>query len=50
MVLLQIGSMPKDLTLRNTELFAKEVMPHVRDLWPGYKDRWWPSGCAGNGA
>jgi len=46
MVLLQIGSMPKDLTLRNTELFAKEVMPYVRDLWPGYKDRWWPTGCA----
>src|SRR5205807_5116844 len=30
MVLLQIGSMPKDLTLHNTELFAREVMPHVR--------------------
>ena len=50
MVLLQIGSMPKDLTLQNTALFAREVMPHVRDLWPGYKDRWWPSGSTGNGA
>jgi hypothetical protein len=49
MVLLQIGSMPKELTFKNTELFAKEVMPHVRDLWPGHKDRWWPSG-ARNGA
>jgi alkanesulfonate monooxygenase SsuD/methylene tetrahydromethanopterin reductase-like flavin-dependent oxidoreductase (luciferase family) len=45
MVLLQIGSMPKELTLKNTELFATEVMPHVRGLWPGYKDRWWPSGA-----
>jgi hypothetical protein len=45
MVLLQIGSMPKELAFKNTELFAKEVMPHVRDLWPGYKDRWWPSGA-----
>jgi len=27
-------------------LFAREVLPHVRDVWPGYKDRWWPSGCA----
>jgi len=50
MVLLQIGSMPKDLTLHNTALFAREVLPHVRDLWPGYKDRWWPSGSTGNGA
>jgi hypothetical protein len=46
MVLLQIGSMPKDLTLHNTALFAKEVMPHIRGLWPGYKDRWWPSGAS----
>jgi alkanesulfonate monooxygenase SsuD/methylene tetrahydromethanopterin reductase-like flavin-dependent oxidoreductase (luciferase family) len=50
MVLLQIGSMPKDLTLHNTDLFAREVLPHVRDMWPGYKDRWWPTGApAGNG-
>jgi alkanesulfonate monooxygenase SsuD/methylene tetrahydromethanopterin reductase-like flavin-dependent oxidoreductase (luciferase family) len=45
MVLLQIGSMPKELAFKNTELFAKEVMPHVRDMWPGYKDRWWPTGA-----
>jgi alkanesulfonate monooxygenase SsuD/methylene tetrahydromethanopterin reductase-like flavin-dependent oxidoreductase (luciferase family) len=43
MVLLQIGSMPKALTLKNTELFAREVLPHVRDMWSGYKDRWWPA-------
>jgi len=49
MVLLQIGSMPKDLTLQNTELFAREVLPHVRDVWPGHKDRWWPTGAV-NGA
>src|SRR5437867_4427532 len=46
MVLLQIGSMPKDLTLHNTTLFTREVLPHLRDVWPGYEDRWWPSGCA----
>ena len=45
MVLLQIGSMPKELTLRNTELFGREVLPHLRELWAGYKDRWWPSGA-----
>jgi alkanesulfonate monooxygenase SsuD/methylene tetrahydromethanopterin reductase-like flavin-dependent oxidoreductase (luciferase family) len=42
MCLLQIGSMPKDLTLKNTELFAREVMPAVRDLWSDYQDPWWP--------
>jgi alkanesulfonate monooxygenase SsuD/methylene tetrahydromethanopterin reductase-like flavin-dependent oxidoreductase (luciferase family) len=48
MVLMQIGSMPKDLVLHNTGLFAREVLPHVRDLWPEWKDRWWPS-AARNG-
>ena len=42
MCLLHIGSMPKDLTLKNTELFAKEVMPSLKDLWNEYPDPWWP--------
>ena len=42
MVLLQIGSMPRDLTMKNTELFAREVLPHVRDMWSEYDDHWWP--------
>jgi hypothetical protein len=25
-------------------------MPHVRDMWPGYKDRWWPSGARNGSA
>jgi alkanesulfonate monooxygenase SsuD/methylene tetrahydromethanopterin reductase-like flavin-dependent oxidoreductase (luciferase family) len=41
MVLLHIGSMPKDVVTLNTELFAREVLPHLRDVWPGYTDRWW---------
>jgi alkanesulfonate monooxygenase SsuD/methylene tetrahydromethanopterin reductase-like flavin-dependent oxidoreductase (luciferase family) len=45
MVLLQIGSMPKELTLKNTELFGREVLPHLREIWSGVKDRWWPSGA-----
>ena len=28
--LLQFGSLPADLTQRNLELFAKDVMPHFR--------------------
>ena len=42
MCLLNIGSMPKELTLKNTELFAKEVMPAVKNLWTEYPDPWWP--------
>ena len=42
MVLLQIGSMPKDLTMKNTELFASQVMPHLQDMWSEYEDHWWP--------
>ncbi len=42
MVLLQIGSMPKDLTMKNTELFATEVMPEVKGMWDEYEDDWWP--------
>jgi alkanesulfonate monooxygenase SsuD/methylene tetrahydromethanopterin reductase-like flavin-dependent oxidoreductase (luciferase family) len=44
MVLLQIGSMPKELVFKNTELFGQEVLPALRDLWPGYEDHWWPAG------
>src|SRR5262249_56523658 len=43
MVLLQIGSMPPELCRKNTELFAREVLPHLRDLWAGHADRWWPA-------
>ncbi|MPZ13295.1 MAG: LLM class flavin-dependent oxidoreductase [Chloroflexi bacterium] len=30
--LLQFGSLPHDLTVKNMELFAREVMPHLRPL------------------
>jgi alkanesulfonate monooxygenase SsuD/methylene tetrahydromethanopterin reductase-like flavin-dependent oxidoreductase (luciferase family) len=43
MVLCQFGDMPKELALKNTELFAKEVMPHLRDMWPEWEDHWWPT-------
>jgi alkanesulfonate monooxygenase SsuD/methylene tetrahydromethanopterin reductase-like flavin-dependent oxidoreductase (luciferase family) len=46
--LLQIGSMPHDLTVKNTTLFAEEVMPRIRNLWAdeGWKHEWWPIGAA----
>ncbi len=42
MVLLHIGSMPDEIARKNTELFAKEVLPAVKSLWDEYDDPWWP--------
>ena len=42
MCLLHIGSMPKDLTRKNMELFTSQVMPGVKDIWSEYDDPWWP--------
>ncbi len=46
MLLLHFGNMPKETTLRNTDLFSKEVMPHLRDLWPQWEDKWYPKALA----
>jgi hypothetical protein len=32
--LFQVGTLPGDLTRRNLELFASEVMPHLRARFP----------------
>ena len=42
MCLLHIGTMPKDLTMKNLELFSKEVLPGIQGMWGEYSDRWWP--------
>jgi alkanesulfonate monooxygenase SsuD/methylene tetrahydromethanopterin reductase-like flavin-dependent oxidoreductase (luciferase family) len=43
MLLLQFGNMSRQLTLHNTELFAKRVMPQLRDLWDdAWENPWWP--------
>src|SRR5262249_38684172 len=44
MVLLQIGSMPHELTLENMDLFAREVLPALRPVWEneGWVNHWWP--------
>ena len=31
--MMQIGSMPDDLTVKNVTLFAQEVRPRIRHLW-----------------
>jgi alkanesulfonate monooxygenase SsuD/methylene tetrahydromethanopterin reductase-like flavin-dependent oxidoreductase (luciferase family) len=45
--LLQIGSMPHHLTVKNLTLFAEEVMPRIRGIWSddGWEHKWWPSGA-----
>jgi alkanesulfonate monooxygenase SsuD/methylene tetrahydromethanopterin reductase-like flavin-dependent oxidoreductase (luciferase family) len=45
--LLQIGSMPHELTNKNITLFAEEVLPRIRHLWDdeGWQDKWWPRGA-----
>jgi hypothetical protein len=41
--LLHTGNQPDWKTRRSSELFATQVMPYLRDLWPEYSgdDRWW---------
>ena len=42
--LLHIGDMPDDKVRHSTKLFAEKVMPHLRNLWPDWKnhdDRFW---------
>ena len=49
MVLIQIGSMPHELTLKNIDLFAREVLPGLRDIWDdeGWENHWWPERLRG---
>jgi alkanesulfonate monooxygenase SsuD/methylene tetrahydromethanopterin reductase-like flavin-dependent oxidoreductase (luciferase family) len=42
MVLCQFGNLDKERTRKNTQLFAKEVMPHLRTMWSEWEDHWWP--------
>jgi alkanesulfonate monooxygenase SsuD/methylene tetrahydromethanopterin reductase-like flavin-dependent oxidoreductase (luciferase family) len=41
--LIHVGDMPREKCMRSTKLFAEEVMPRLRDVWPDYAgdDRFW---------
>ncbi len=41
--LIHVGDMPKDKCMRSTKLFAEEVMPRLRNMWPEHAtdDRYW---------
>jgi alkanesulfonate monooxygenase SsuD/methylene tetrahydromethanopterin reductase-like flavin-dependent oxidoreductase (luciferase family) len=44
LVMLQNGSMPRELTEKNISLFAEEVLPRLRPIWDeeGWENHWWP--------
>ncbi|MGH7962470.1 MAG: LLM class flavin-dependent oxidoreductase, partial [Candidatus Binatia bacterium] len=46
MTLLQFGNLSREQTMRNTELYAKEVMPYLKDVWKEWDDRWAPKPLA----
>jgi alkanesulfonate monooxygenase SsuD/methylene tetrahydromethanopterin reductase-like flavin-dependent oxidoreductase (luciferase family) len=48
LVMLQMGGMPHDLTMKNINLFAEEVLPHLQAQWAdeGWENEWWPTGLA----
>jgi alkanesulfonate monooxygenase SsuD/methylene tetrahydromethanopterin reductase-like flavin-dependent oxidoreductase (luciferase family) len=46
MLLCQMGNMPDALARENTQRFAQDVMPHLKDLWPDYTDYWYPTPLA----
>jgi hypothetical protein len=43
LALLHFGSMSTELCKNNIDLFAREVLPHLKNLWDDqYEDHWWP--------
>jgi alkanesulfonate monooxygenase SsuD/methylene tetrahydromethanopterin reductase-like flavin-dependent oxidoreductase (luciferase family) len=46
LVMLQMGGMPHELTLKNINLFAEEVLPELQTVWrdEGWEHDWWPRG------
>jgi hypothetical protein len=41
MLLMQFGNLSKETTMKNTRLFAEKCMPHLRDIWGDWEDKWW---------
>jgi len=44
MVNLQFGNLDKETAFYNTQRFANEVIPRLRDRHDEWEDRWWPTG------
>lgn len=43
MVMMHFGNMPREKVQRSSELFAREVLPALREVWTEWPDRWYPS-------
>ena len=45
----RLGSLPRDLAMKNIQLFAGEVAPYLRDLWTDteHVHHWWPERLGG---
>lgn len=46
LLMVQHGSMPHELTMKNISLLAEKVLPDLRRVWEGedWEHRWWPTG------
>ena len=44
LLMVQMGSMPHELALKNIDLLAREVLPALRTTWEddGWQHEWWP--------
>jgi hypothetical protein len=40
---MHVGDMTDEKARHSTRLFAEKVMPHLRDVWPEWRNdtRWW---------
>lgn len=47
--MLTFGSLPRELAMKNTRLFAEDVAPHLRNVWAdsGHDHHWWPERLGG---
>jgi alkanesulfonate monooxygenase SsuD/methylene tetrahydromethanopterin reductase-like flavin-dependent oxidoreductase (luciferase family) len=45
---IHMGSMPPELVRKSVGLFASEVMPHLREMWSEWDDKWSPHPMAEN--
>jgi alkanesulfonate monooxygenase SsuD/methylene tetrahydromethanopterin reductase-like flavin-dependent oxidoreductase (luciferase family) len=47
--MLGFGSLPRELAMKNIQLFASEVAPHLRTLWKDteHEHHWWPERLGG---
>jgi len=46
MLVMQLGSMPPELTKQNIDIFTRKVLPHLRGVWGDeWENHWWPERC-----